>query len=75
LPAPRVSPRMRVRAALAKTELVAVSRRLGLALVAFALMPDIAFAAQGGPLRYKPVAKDLQWAKDSVLHAEDVPSA
>ena len=66
------SPRMRVQGAIAKTELVAVSR-LGLVLVAFALVPGLAFAGQGGPQRYKPVAKDVRWAKDSVLHSEDVP--
>jgi len=64
---------MRVQGAIAKTELVAVSRRLGLVLVAFALVPGLAFAGQGGPQRYKPVAKDVRWAKDSVLHSEDVP--
>ena len=67
------SPRMRVQGAIAKTELAVVSRRLGLVLVAFALVPGLAFASQGGPPRYKPVAKDVRWAKDSVLHTEDVP--
>jgi len=50
-----------------------VSRRLGLVVVALALGPGLALAAPGGSPRYKPVAKDVRWAKDSVLHVEEVP--
>jgi hypothetical protein len=49
-----------------------VSRRLGLVVIAFALAPGLALAAAGDP-QYKPVAKDLRWAKAGVLHREDVP--
>jgi len=50
-----------------------VSRRFGLVAVTFALVPGLALAAPGGSPRYKPVAKDVRWAKDAVLHVEDVP--
>lgn len=49
-----------------------MSRRLGLVVVAFALAPGFALAAPGEP-QYKPVPKDLRWAKAGVLHQADVP--
>ena len=39
-----------------------MSRRLGFVVIAFALAPGFALAAAGDP-QYKPVAKDLRWAK------------
>ena len=49
-----------------------MSRRLGFVVIAFALAPGFALAAAGDP-QYKPVAKDLRWAKAGVLHKGDVP--
>jgi hypothetical protein len=63
---------MRVACAEAGAEVVPVSRRLGLVVVAFVLAPGFALAAAGDP-QYKPVPRDLRWAKAGVLHQADVP--